>query len=136
MTHYEQEIVALHQFFEDWFNAKLPNSEATFARFADAMAPDFHIVSPSGALAPREAIVGSLRNAYGAQKGLRIWIENVTVGHIHGDIAIVMYEEWQQKGDDPPLGRLSTVVFAADTAGPNGVIWLHVHETWLPSISR
>ena len=48
-----------------------------------------------------------------------------------GDRALVMYEEWHSlKGEES--ARLSTVLFEKRAGAPNGVAWLHVHETWLP----
>ena len=131
MDNYEREIVELHQFFEDWFTGRLPNDDAAFARFADTMAPDFHIVSPSGRLTARPDLLAGLRGAYNAWNAGRIWIENVQVRAAYGDISIVTYEEWQSTGDGE-RGRLSTVVFRADANAVNGLLWLHVHETWLP----
>jgi hypothetical protein len=48
-----------------------------------------------------------------------------------GDILLVTYEEWQQSGDQT-TARLSTALFRDKPDAPNGLEWLHVHETWLP----
>jgi len=131
MTDYEREIVELHQFFEDWFIGRLENTDAAFARFAEAMGPGFHIVNPSGRLTARPALMAGLRNAYNTWDKGRIWIKNVQVRGQYDTISIVTYEEWQAVGEAEG-GRLSTVVFNADAKAVNGLLWLHVHETWLP----
>jgi len=131
MTDYEREIVELHQFFEDWFTGRLANTDAVFARFADSMAPDFHLVNPSGRLTARPALITGLRGAYNTWDEGRIWIENVEFRGTYDAISIVTYEEWQAIGEAEG-GRLSTVMFKAAASTANGLLWLHVHETWLP----
>jgi len=128
-TVFEREIVELHQFFMDWFNSKLENTDAEFARFADTVGPDFHIVSPSGQLTDRETLLTQLRGAYGARPGAKLWIENAALRTQIGDIAIVTYEEWQTNNRET-TSRMSTAVFQKTATAPNGLLWLHVHETW------
>lgn len=40
------------------------------------------------------------------------------------------YEEWQDTGQGE-RGRISSVLFRRRERAPNGVEWLHVHETWI-----
>ncbi|MFX0092506.1 MAG: hypothetical protein ACFFBD_12150 [Candidatus Hodarchaeota archaeon] len=40
------------------------------------------------------------------------------------------YEEWQEI-DGQTIARLSTALFRKCFDAPNGVEWLHAHETWL-----
>ena len=76
-----------------------------------------------------------LGNAYGIwsqrEPAGRIWIENISARPIAGGQALVVYEEWQDSGDGP-RGRLSTALLKTQENSPNGLEWLHVHETWLP----
>jgi hypothetical protein len=61
---------------------------------------------------------------------MKIWIENFSFRLIREDIFLVTYEEWQKtNGEDK--GRLSTVIFCKSSNKFNGIVWLHVHETWL-----
>jgi hypothetical protein len=126
------EIIELHQFFQDWFNAVISDTDAEFSRFADVMADTFVIVSPAGKLQERAPLFAGLRAAYGKRPGIRIWIEDVRVGFHQEGIAIATYAEWQQLGE-AITARLSTVVFRERPDAPNGLEWLHVHETWLPT---
>ena len=61
---------------------------------------------------------------------MRIWIENFEVRAVVGDVAVVSYEEWQEIAGQP-RGRISSGVFRVRAGTPNGVEWLHLHETWL-----
>jgi len=129
------EVVQLHKFFEDWFNAALPPTEDSFRRFESVMAERFLIISPEGVLTERDELVDRLRQAHGIwrqnSRPGRIWIENLQVRHTVGSQSMVLYEEWQEI-DGVTRGRLSTAVLQRRESTPNGVEWLHVHEVWLP----
>jgi len=124
------EVAELHGFFADWFNGTAPDTDAAFSRFAVALAPGFTMVVPGGGTVTRNDVLEAVRTAHGSGT-TTIWIKN----HVHrwssADAALVGYEEWQTR-DNATRGRASTALFVADPAGPNGVQWVHVHETWLP----
>ncbi len=47
------------------------------------------------------------------------------------ELVAATYEEWQS-GEEKKDDRISTVVFCrVPEAAPNGLRWLHVHETWV-----
>jgi hypothetical protein len=126
-----KEIEELHQFFQDWFNGVLPETEAGFAPFPTALGESFTIVSPQGTVADRQQILEMLWAGYGKQVGVRIWIEGVRVSFVGNGVALAMYEEWQENvaREMPAKGRLSSVLFQKEN---DKLTWLHVHETWLP----
>lgn len=130
----ESEVIALHQFFEDWFNARIPDGDESFSRLEQSLAPDFAIVSPDGRLMERESLVKGLRGAYGTRHGLRIWIENTQIRMGQGGLWLATYEEWQGVGNESK-GRISTVLFVEDASAPGGLRWKHVHETYPPDAS-
>jgi hypothetical protein len=128
----DREIRELHQFFEEWFAGSLVESDEAFARFSDVLTDGFTIVTPGGVELDRQAIMDAVRTGHGSDAGARIWIERVQIRHALGKTVVATYEEWQQSTGQAAKGRLSTVVFARDASTPNGLVWLHVHETWLP----
>jgi hypothetical protein len=135
MTHkYEQEVIDLHQYFEDWFTGKLEKIEANAARLATVMAQNFHIIASDGRMTARDALLSGLFNAHATRPDFRIWIENTVVRQQIHDITIVTYEEWQSTNGTTTT-RTSTVIFREDAAAPNGVGWLHVHESGLREVS-
>ena len=130
----EREIVELHQFFEDWFAGKLPDTDAAFARFADALHPDFHIIPPNGSVLDRAAILERLRAAHGrtanASPPFVIEVRAVQRRSAVDGGVVLTYEEWQGAGT-PTEGRTSSVLMRRHDSAPNGLQWVHVHETAL-----
>jgi hypothetical protein len=126
-----REIEELHQFFQDWFNGDLPETDVNFARFSDVMANDFEMVSPNGRSVTITTLQPALRQRYNSWQNGRIWIENVRVHWQKGVLLLVVYEEWQAV-DGEENGRLSSVLFQQQNNLPNKLLWLYVHETWLP----
>jgi hypothetical protein len=134
----ETEIEGLHQFFQDWFNGVLSQTEAAFAPFPKALGAGFTIVSPEGRVSDRNSILKMLWEGHGAQKGIRIWIEGVRVRFVGADMVMALYEEWQQVDASlavdaslnkmPASSRISSVLFKVKG---DQLVWLHVHETWL-----
>lgn len=129
----EQEVVELHAFFEAWFNGTVENTDESYARLTGVLAEGFVIIGPSGDVKERETLVDALRTSYKPEgtEPIRIWIEGFRLHHHAGDVAVVTYQEWQQRGA-VKRGRLTTAVLRERPGNPNGLEWLHVHETWLP----
>ncbi len=130
-----KEIVQLHQFFEDWYHGRMEYSDVNFSRMADVMAEPFTIIFPSGSQHRREDTLRMVREGYGRwqDSANRIWIENVVLCWQEEDVCLLTYEEWQET-DGEMTARLSSVLFRSQAETPNGLVWLHVHETWLPII--
>jgi hypothetical protein len=141
----EAEVRELHEFLVEWMTGVLPRTPEAYERFAKVIADDFVIINPGGALTERTSLIDDLEAAYGVHaeppnpdrgnigepKDFRIWIENCRCRHQEGGLSLVTYEEWQQMSG-AVTGRLSTALFRSCGGTPNGVEWLHLHETWLP----
>ncbi|MEE9263277.1 MAG: hypothetical protein V3V11_02370 [Vicinamibacteria bacterium] len=128
------EIVELHRFFEDWFRARLPQTEANFKRVSEVLEERFEIISPRGDLMTREKLLAVLWEFYGGYRDqqYRIWTE----GHRSRSLAegqlLVTYQEWEEI-EGEKKGRLTSAIFRKEEQAANGVKWLHVHEVWIPS---
>ena len=137
-TRCRHEVVELHRFFQDWFAGRLPDTDDAFAPLVSALAPSFEMVTPDGATRTRDQVLGGVRGGHPGGDGAssadatRFEIRNHRHRHSFGEVAVVTYEEWQTRGGSSQ-GRVATAVFQAAEAAPNGVIWLHLHETMLPS---
>lgn len=126
----QREVVELHGFFEQWFNARLPNDDQGFARFADVIDSEFEIIGPDGRLTQHEPLIAGLRAAYGTRPGVSIEIRSPRAHKISDDLCLATYEEWQTNGERR-VGWISSALMRRHEEAPNGVVWLRVHETYL-----
>ena len=129
-----REIVDLHRFFEGWLSGALPQTEEVFSRVEQVLASEFTFVGPTGAVTERAALLEWLKGAYGSRPGLRIEIRGERI-HQREPVFLATYEEWQTH-EETTRGRVSSVLFREADGVPNGLEWLHVHETWPPSAPK
>ncbi len=122
----------MHRFFEAWFRGGFSDRERGFERFTGVMDSGFVMVSPKGTAVGLDALCAGLRGAFGSWgAGDSIEVSEVTLRHAHADLVLLTYVE-TQRTPDKETARLSTVLMRQREATPNGVQWLHVHETWQP----
>lgn len=128
-----EEVLDLHQFFADWFNAELANDETTFERLTQALAEDFEIIGPDGRLTTRRDLLPILARSHGGRQELdfSIEIKRPKARKISDELCLVTYEEWQSSNQGNRAWRSTALLRRQDDA-PGGVVWLHVHETYLP----
>jgi hypothetical protein len=119
------EIEELHVEFERWFSGESKSLDRVECVLADS----FTMVPPSGETVHRSDLIAGLKTAKGAVR-LAIEIRNPIVRWAGDDSLLVSYEEWQTT-TEKTNGRQSTVLFVRDQAAPNGLKWVHVHETWI-----
>jgi len=121
------EVVRLHDFFQDWFDG---HGERSLDEFANTLDDAFFIVSPRGTVADKTQIVASVESH--ADSGpMKIRIKNVELRRAgEGDLLVATYEEHQERPNGT-VARISTVGLRADASCPGGYRWLFVHETTL-----
>jgi hypothetical protein len=127
-------VVGLHDFFVEWFNDTVDDTDAVFARVATVLHPDFSMVVPSGETIDRDVVLDLVRAAHASAEGaapVRIEIRSLVDRAVTDDAALVTYEEWQFAGDRLQNRRTSTAYFVG--MAPNGVVWRHLHETLITS---
>lgn len=133
MQNYEQEIHDLHQFFQAYLLGDI--DPELMERFEDVTDTNFTIVTAEGVVIDREGITQYIRDGHGSRPNFRIWTENVSLKQQFDTVLIVTYEEWQTI-NHVTTSRTSTVVFKVDSNLPNGLRWLHVHESGLKEVER
>lgn len=131
----EDEIVELHRFFQAWLRGEIDPDGDGFSRLGDALAVDFHRVSADGAIAGRSEVLAEVREGHGSKPpDFAIRAEGFRFRAGSRRLAVVTYEEWHEPGGPhaaPGAGRISTAVFQDRADAPNGVEWVHLHETFL-----
>lgn len=131
-----KEVVGLHRFFEGWFAGSIGPAGVPH-RLERALSEEFRMVTPSGYTSTREQVIRSVSEAHGRQPlatgsdRFRISIADLVGIHERDGVALISYQEWQS-GPAGVRGRQSSALFREDPAAPEGVVWLHLHETWLP----
>ena len=121
------EIDELHAFFEAYFLGRIPKGE--IARVEQALARDFTLVAPGGTELDRRATLAGIEGAHGSTETLDIAVTEHRLIASTDDHAVATYVESHHELDRS-THRVTTVVFARDPDGPNGLRWLRVHETW------
>ncbi|MET8775018.1 hypothetical protein ABZV58_08310 [Nocardia sp. NPDC004654] len=119
-------IDSLHADLAAWLGSPAPFE--VFERFAAAQHEQFSMVSVSGALLERDALLAGLREARNARPGLRIEISEVTELARFGEHVLVRFLEQHLTDDDKSSRRVTAVLRTPDdTTG--AYQWLTVHET-------
>lgn len=128
----QREVTDLHRFFEDWFQGR---SGAEISRLEVALASDFEMITPGGEVVIRAPLIDRLQAAFGAWKGSgkKIEIRALQGLPMAEGWVLIRYEEWHLEEQGEAIGRLSTAVFRTEANAPNGVEWVRLHETWLPT---
>lgn len=129
------EVEELHRFFVDWFAGRCENSDEVFElRLNSHLAPSFALIQPSGLVLERGPLIGALRHAWGTNPRLEIEIREPAARMIALDTVLITYQEWQRNARNasrPNGKRLSTAILRRSADLASGLVWLHVHETWL-----
>ena len=125
-----EEIVALHDFFVDWYRGRA--GESDFETFEATLAPGFELVSPDGEVVDRPSVIEWIRESRGQYEAepAGITIRAVEPVFERDDLVLVRYEE-HQSGALGETVRLSTALLEGDADAPRGWVWHLVHETWL-----
>ena len=124
-----REVEDLHAAFTSWMG--VGGDPSVFARFEAAFAAGFSMVGPDGRRRDRAAVLDMLRGARGAfGDGFAIRIDACTPLAAAPGVTAIGYDEIQS-GRPGPTHRRATALLLHDPAGPNGMRWLAVHETWV-----
>lgn len=124
-----QEVIELHAFFQGWLRGELAASDTVFSRFTNATALEFTLISPNGTAAGYAETARWIRDAHDTRPGVLLWTDDHLVRYADERIALVTYREHQTLAGVTTL-RISSALFRRADIAPQGVAWLHVHETW------
>jgi len=126
------EIEELHIWLERWLSGECPNDDASYRALSSRFASDLVLIQPGGESMSVDELNRGLRAGHGASPEFRITIRNVTLRRRLGANLLVTYQEWQKgaRNSKPANnGRVSTAILRDEG---ERLVWLHVHETWLP----
>lgn len=122
------EVIARHAFFVGWFRGKLP--DAAMAAAERVFAPDMRMIPPDGTVLHRADVMAMLQAARNTRTAGFVIEVDVREARMLGDMALVIYDE-HQVIEGVKTARRSSALFSVDEGAPEGVVWRHVHETWI-----
>jgi hypothetical protein len=126
----QREVETLHEFFVSWFLGECSNDQETFSRLETVLSDDFELTTREGRIVPRDELVKSLRRHHASAEGntFRIWVKELRSRPLGDGLHVVTYQEWQERNEGTTKLQSSAVMReSADT--PNGLEWMHLHES-------
>jgi len=125
-----REVIERHDAFVAWFTDG--SDPAVMDTMVRAFSPTMVMIDPDSAAPTRHAdLVAMLTGARGKRPAdFSIVIAEPEALWADENAALITYIEHQSKGP-VRTARRSTALFTRDEAAPNGVVWQHVHETWI-----
>lgn len=125
---YEREFVELYTFFRTWFRGEVEKSEAAISRLADVCAQAFTLVTDTGDVLSRDEVLKWFFDRHGSAPAYDFRVEEAAVRQQHGDVTICTFTlRVGREGPGDPV--LQTAVFREEPSAPNGVVFLHAHNT-------
>lgn len=134
------EIERLHDFLGQWLSGALAEKDEVFDHgISERLHPAFVNVQPAGIALTRDELLGRIRAGWGRSPDFRIRIRDVRLRPVTAGsgVLVATYEEYQRgarNSEQSDNARLSTAVFLPRPDGR--LLWLHVHETWLPETAH
>ena len=129
----EAEVRDLHAFFEAWFRGEVARTDQPLARLERALGAGFRRLGPDGGVRERAAVIDAVEADHGDRADddtFRLGVDEVEARLEREALCLVTYEEHQRR-DGVWRGRRSSALFERAPDAPTGVVWRHLHETWL-----
>lgn len=125
------EVIDLHRFFNAWFNGTVPKTGAQFDRVRRVWPGLLTMIAPDNSVRAAAQLLDATYAQHGAFPGLSIRIENLRISAPEGSgVAVARYEEWHVDEHETDV-RLCSATLVESGSAPNGVRWLHIHESGL-----
>eukprot|EP00249_Psilotum_nudum_P023549 c28919_g1_i4 orf=681-1124(+) len=126
-----KEVVEFNVFFEKWLKGEVPNNDESYERLTGVIAKDATMVSHWGkGLSFIESLHAARRNhGLMQEKGFVLWVDNIMEQTLAEGVYLVTWQLWEQLAGEERKGYFATAIFIAKEGTPNGVVWLHFHET-------
>ena len=125
-----KEVLDFHKFLVNAFAGNLDDDP--LVRLA-GFHRNFTYILPEGGVIGYETLSGVMPSWRGAQPNIQIAIKILQSYQCGEDSCIVLYEEHQVGAASGDNSRISSALFLSEPAAPSGVVWRHLHESWLPN---
>lgn len=125
----QREVVDRHAFFANWFTGRA--DEGAMRETEAAFAPTMVMIAPDGSILSRAEVIAAIAGARGrSADGFSIEVDAFSVLYEGESAVLIAYRE-RQFGAGARSPRRSTALFTPSAGAVNGVVWRHVHETFI-----
>eukprot|EP00250_Pteridium_aquilinum_P007282 c17033_g1_i1 orf=244-1737(-) len=126
-----REVVQLKLFMMKWLLSQVSNTEKSFGRLSGVISDGAKTISPEGVELNAAQFLCGMRKKYGSIQGseLRIWFDNIHEQILAEGIYLVTWQLWEQSAGGKRRGYFASAVLKLKAGTPNGVEWLHSHES-------
>lgn len=132
----QREIVEFNVFTVKWLRGEVPNTDAAFQRLTGVISNGAKAIYPWGMESSLAEALDGLRQKYGSTQGIEtfIWFDNIQERRLADGVHLVTWQPWEQFGGKERRGYFASAILLAKAGTPNGVEWLHFHETTRKSV--
>ncbi|KAL1828274.1 hypothetical protein DCAR_0207472 [Daucus carota subsp. sativus] len=130
----DHEIVMFYLFYERWRRAEVENTEQSLHKLRSICHSMAIFVHPSGVKRPLQHSIDEMVKIHGDKKGKRfsVWVDQVYSSEIALNTWLVKFYKWELCGEEKEkYCCLTTVLLSSKTEESDGLMWLHLHQTWL-----
>ncbi|KAL8114794.1 sucrose-phosphatase 1-like isoform X3 [Apium graveolens] len=130
--HPDHEIVMFYLFYEKWRKAEVEKTEQSLHKLKSLCHSMAIFVHPSGVKRPLKHSIDDVVMLHGDKKGkpFSVWVDQVYSAEIASNTWLVKFYKWELC-DEEKYCCLTTVLLSLKTEEPDGLMWLHMHQTWL-----
>lgn len=130
--HPDLEIVMFYLFYERWRHAEVEKSEESLHKLKSICHSMAIFVHPSGVKRPLKHSINDMVMLHGDKRGKRfsVWVDQVYSAEIALNTWLVKFYKWELCGEEKYC-CLTTVLLSSKTEESDGLMWLHMHQTWL-----
>jgi hypothetical protein len=128
----EREIRELHAFFQAWYQGTIDDTDSSFARLENVLAPEFTLITADGYTMPRERLLPLLRGEHANRPEIEIQVDHIQLRLVSREIVLITYQEHGTTANGT-RSTLITAILRRNPNTPNGLEWVHIHEVSLPT---
>lgn len=126
------ELVLFYLLYERWHREEVEQSATTIEIMKKITSHKGVLIHPSGVERPLHECIDAFAESYGKKKGniFRVWLDRVSSTQISPDAWLVKFDKWETS-DEGRRCCLTTIVLNTKPDTPEGLMLVHVHQTWM-----
>ncbi|CAM6100642.1 unnamed protein product [Calypogeia fissa] len=130
------EIVEYQIYLEKWLRGQVDTSDSGFWRLIHTMDEKSSLVFAHGTEGNAHLTIDGLRSLHGAVPQFVIWVDRVRVKKLSEGAWSVIFDKWERPTPEELHCKIISSVLVSQAGTPNGLKWVHIHETWLAGYGK